>query len=182
MSSYELESTWFGRKVNIEYSASTVSYATVGLRLVMGWIFFQAGLIKLVDPTWSSARFLTQDIPRGNPFAGAWTALAGNAAVDFLVMWGMTLIGLCLLVGALVRWSAFWGALLMLLFWAAHLQGGLGMGLPIEYGWIVDEHLVYALLLFGLGALGAGRIYGVDAFIEETPLIVRQPWLKLLLG
>jgi thiosulfate dehydrogenase [quinone] large subunit len=41
---------------------------------------------------------------------------------------------------------------------------------------------VYALLLFGLGAFGAGRIFGLDSYIEETQLVQNRPALKLFLG
>lgn len=35
---------------------------------------------------------------------------------------------------------------------------------------------------FGLGAFGAGRILGVDAWLEDTVLVEHNPWLRLLLG
>lgn len=73
------------------------------------------------------------------------------------------LAGLALLVGAFVRFSAFAGALMMVFYWLAALQGGLLAGLPLAHGWVVDDHVVYIFLFFGLGAFGAGRILGVDA-------------------
>ncbi len=43
-------------------------------------------------------------------------------------------------------------------------------------------HLVYILILGLLGALGAGRILGVDAWIERIPWIKRNRFVTLLLG
>lgn len=180
--SYELHSRFFGRRIATEYSSPGIGIALVGLRLMMGWVLLQAGVVKLIEPSWSAAPFLSQEIPRNNPFAAQFAGLAGSPAVDWLVQWGLTLTGLGLIVGALVRWNAFLGAVLMLLFWAANLEGGLAQGLPTAYGWLVDEHIVYAMLLFGLGAFGAGRLYGADALLEDLPVVVRFPWLKLLLG
>jgi thiosulfate dehydrogenase [quinone] large subunit len=55
-------------------------------------------------------------------------------------------------------------------------------GLPLAHGWVVDDHLVYAALLFGLGAAGSGRILGVDAWLEELSVVQNNGWLRWLLG
>jgi len=108
--------------------------------------------------------------------------MAGNPLIDMLNMWGLTLTGLAIILGAFVRWSAFWGAIMMLFYWLASLTGGLMAGLPVAHGWVVDDHIVYAVLLFGLGAFGAGRILGVDAYLEQLEVVRSNPWLKYLLG
>jgi thiosulfate dehydrogenase [quinone] large subunit len=108
--------------------------------------------------------------------------MAGSPLVDALNMWGLALTGLALILGVLVRWSAFWGAVMMLFYWASSLQGGLLAGLPLEHGWVVNDHIVYAALLFGLGAFGAGRILGLDARIEKTDFVRNNPWLRYFLG
>jgi thiosulfate dehydrogenase [quinone] large subunit len=41
---------------------------------------------------------------------------------------------------------------------------------------------VYAILLFGLGAFGAGRILGLDAYLEDLEIVQSNPWLRYLLG
>jgi thiosulfate dehydrogenase [quinone] large subunit len=111
-----------------------------------------------------------------------FVAMAGNPLIDILNMWGLTLTGLALILGVAVRWSAFWGAVMMLFYWAAALQGGLLAGLPLAHGWVIDDHIVYAALLFGLGAIGAGRILGLDARIEEMSFVQNNRWLRYLLG
>ena len=114
----------------------------------MGWTLFQGGITKLItypdanpEDNWTAAGFLNNAIPEGNPFVGLWGSMAGNPLVDQLVMWGLTLTGLGLILGALVRWNAFWGAVMMLFSWAASLQGGLLQGLPLAHGWVVDDHV-----------------------------------------
>lgn len=171
-----------GREFTWTYSPEWVAEALLGLRLVMGWVFLQAGIEKIVDPTWTAAGYLRFAVHENNPFRDAFVDMAGSGLVDGLVIWGLTLIGLALLTGTLVRFAAFWGAIMMAFFWASALQGGLLAGLPLEHGWVVDDHVVYAVLLFGLGALGAGRILGVDAWLEETAPVRDRPWLRLLLG
>ncbi len=70
----------------------------------------------------------------------------------------------------------------MLFFWTAAWQGGLMEGFPVENGYFIDSSFVYLLLLFGLGAWGAGRIIGVDRYLEETQLVKQNPWLRYFLG
>lgn len=185
----ELEAELLGQQTEFEYSEHWIGYAIVGLRIVMGWTLFQGGITKLAtyldanpENNWTAAGFLANAIPEGNPFMGMWGSMAGNPLIDSLVMWGLTLTGLGLLLGAFVRWNAFWGAVMMLFFWAASLHGGVFQGLPLAHGWVIDDHLVYAMLLFGLGAIGAGRILGLDAYIENTDLIENNAWLRYILG
>ena len=184
-----LDAELFGRETEFEYSEHWIGYAIVGLRIVMGWTLFQGGITKLItyldgnpETNWTAAGFLGNAIPDGNPFMGMWGAMAGSPLIDQLVMWGLTLTGLGLIIGAFVRWNALWGAVMMLFFWAASLHGGLLQGLPLAHGWVIDDHVVYAMLLFGLGAVGAGRILGLDTIIERTDLVENNRWLRYLLG
>lgn len=185
----EVTAELFGRETNFEYSENWIGYALVTLRVVMGWTLFQGGLTKLItyldatpENNWTAAGFLANAIPAGNPLMGMWGTMAGSPLVDILVMWGLTLTGLGLMLGAFVRWNAFWGAVMMLFFWLASLQGGLLAGLPIAHGWVVDDHIVYAALLFGLGAIGAGRLLGLDEYLEDLEVVKNNPWLRYLLG
>ncbi|WP_135827504.1 DoxX family protein [Halorussus halobius] len=176
MSTRELETELFGRHTNFQYSETWIGYALLTLRLVMGWTMFYAGITKVLDPSWSAGGFLGNAIPAGNPFTAFWTTLANDWLwlIDPLNQWGLTLVGLALLVGAFVRWSAFWGAVMMLFYWAASL--------PLSNGIVIDDHVVYAMLLFGLGAFGAGRILGLDEFLEDTGFVENNPWLRYLMG
>ena len=172
----------FGRRIAFEYSETWVAYALLALRVVMGWIFLQSGIEKVLDPEWTAAGFLQHAIPEGNPFIVMWQGFAGSPVIDGLVAWGMLLTGIGIITGTLLRWSAFWAAVMMIFFWLASLQGGLFAGLPLEHGWVVDDHIVYAFLLFGLGALGAGRVLGGDAILERTKVVRNNGWLRYILG
>lgn len=176
MTTRQLDAELFGRTVEFDYSEQWFGYALLGLRVVMGWTFFYAGITKVLSPEWTASGFLLNAIPEGNPFAGFWPMLANEyiGIIDPLNAWGLTLVGLALIFGAFVRWAALWGAVMMLFYWAASL--------PLENGLVVDDHIVYAMLLFGLGAFGAGRLLGLDAIIEKTEFVQRTPALRLFLG
>ena len=182
MTTRNLSANLLGREVEVEYSGNAIAYALLLLRVTMGWIFLQAGIEKVLDPEWTAAGYLQFAIHENNPLSSLWANFTGSPAIDFLVMWGLTLTGVGIILGALLRWNAFWAAMLMIFFWASALQGGLAEFLPLEHGWVVDEHIVYAALVFGLGALGAGRILGVDAVLEKTRFVRKNTWLKYILG
>lgn len=175
MSTRQLETRFLGRSVSFEYSETWVGYSILVLRVVMGWTFFYAGITKVIDPEWSARGYL-MGVPEGNPFMGFWTMLANEWLwlIDPLNQWGLTLVGAALILGVLVRWSAFWGAVMMLFYWASSL--------PLAHNLLIDDHIVYALILFGLGAFGAGRILGLDEWIEDTGFVKNNSWLRLFLG
>lgn len=185
----KLDADVFGRSVSFNYSETWLGYSLLGLRIVMAWVFLQAGLSKMAeggfsDPlAWSSTGFLENAIAGANPLSGLFTWFANyGAIVDPLVIFGQILIGLALLFGAVFRFAAMMGALQMFFFWTAAWQGGLMEGFPMAHGWFVDSTFVYLLLLFGLGAWGAGRIAGLDAKLEQSSLVQNNPWLRYLLG
>lgn len=171
-----------GRDVDVEYSGNAIAYAMLLLRVSMGWIFLQAGIDKILDPEWTAAGYLQFAIHENNPFASLWANFAGSPTLDLLVMWGLALTGVGIILGALLRWNAFWAGIMMIFFWASALEGGLSEFLPLAHGWVIDDHIVYAALVFGLGAIGAGRIFGVDAALERSEIVKKYTWLKYLLG
>ena len=181
MTDKTLETEIFGREVDFDYAEHWVGYALLAMRIGMGWILLQGGLTKLFNPPWTAAGYLS-NVPGGNPFAAYWGLMAGNPIVDQLVIWGLVLTGLCLIVGAFVRWSAFWGSTMMLLFWASSLEGGLLAGLPLAHGWVVNEHIVYVILMVAAAEFGAGRILGVDEYLEDTEFVKKNSWLKHFLA
>ena len=184
-----LDTKLFGQDVQFDYSERWLGYSMLGLRLVMAWVFLQAGIQKLAEDGWtnpggfSSEGFLVHGIEDGNPFAGLFDFFANyTAVIDPMVMFGQIAIGLALLFGVLFRFAALIGGLQLLLFWFGAFEGGFAEGLPIAHGYVIDSSFVYMILLFGLGAWGAGRILGVDAYLEETEFVKQRPWLQYLLG
>lgn len=82
------------------------------------------------------------------PFADFFASLAGVPIVDWLFMLGLLFVGLTLLLNRFVTLGALAGSVMMLLMWLAVL--------PPENNPIVDEHIVYILVLVLL-ALEAGK-------------------------
>lgn len=181
-----LETELLGRQVSFKYSEHWLGYSILGLRFLIAWIFLQAGLSKVINQHlgegWTSINFL-EGVAAANPFSELFYFFASfPAVVDPLVMYGQVLIGLALLFGAFFRFAAAMGGIQMVFFWLSSFEAGFMAGLPVEHGFLVEDTLVYAILLFGLGAWGAGRIIGVDQIIEEKEVVRENEWIRYLLG
>jgi thiosulfate dehydrogenase [quinone] large subunit len=148
---------------------------TLLLRLTMGWIFIWSGIDKAVT-NFSAAGFLVHSTQ--GPLGGWFQSLGANQAalnvIDPLVIWGQILIGATLVLGLFTRSGLFWGAAMVMMFYLAQF--------PPANNPFMDEHLVYILLFGLLGALGSGRILGVDALVERIPWVKRNRVVTLLLG
>ena len=74
------------------------------MRVVVGWHFLYEGIAKLTATSWSSVGYLRQ--ARG-PFAEQFKWLASQPNLlenaDLITMWGLTLVGLCLILGLFTR-------------------------------------------------------------------------------
>jgi thiosulfate dehydrogenase [quinone] large subunit len=89
--------------------------------------------------------------------------------VDVLFMVGLLGIALALLLGIGVRIAAVCGAVMLVLMWSASL--------PPSDDVFMDNHLIYALLLFGLAFVGAANTAGLGRWWTRTTLVRRSPGL-----
>ena len=53
---------------------------------------------------------------------------------------------------------------------------------PPEHDPVVDYYIVYIAVYMMLGSLGAGRILGLDAFVERLAWVRKHAWTRYLLG
>ncbi len=90
------------------------------LRLVIGWHFLYEGLIKLLDPNWTSSGFL---IESRWIFAELFHWIAATPIVlkiaDLLNIWGLIFIGLGLFFGCFTRIAGISGILMLFLYYIA---------------------------------------------------------------
>lgn len=181
MANRNLKTEIFGKEVDFDYAEHWVGYSLLAMRIGMGWILLQGALTKIFNPSWTAAGYLS-NVPSGNPFTAYWGLMAGNPLVDQLVIWGLLLTGICLMVGAFTRLSVFSASIMMMLFWASSLEGGILQGFPVAHGWVINSDIVYVILMVAAAEFGAGRILGVDAYLEETDIVKNNSWLKHFLA
>ncbi len=132
------------------------------LRLALGWLFLYAGLTKVTNPEWSAGGFLNN--AKTFPEFYAWLASPNILPiVDFLNEWGLTLIGAALILGLIVRFSAYLGALMMLLYYFP----GLTFPKVGEHAYLVDEHIIYALAFLVLASMSSNHIWSLSGLFKS---------------
>jgi thiosulfate dehydrogenase [quinone] large subunit len=138
------------------------------LRVVIGWHFLYEGLIKVFNPNWSSIGFL---LDSKGIFGDIFHSIAADPGivkvVDFLNIWGLTMVGLGLITGFLVRISTIGGMVLLLFYYISHPPFiGAEYAIPSEGNYlIVNKNLIEFLAMWALYLFGAGKYYSIDSLI-----------------
>lgn len=153
------------------------SISLFALRLGIGWLFFYSGITKILNPDWTSAGYLKN----AKTFTFFYHALLSPSVlpiIDFINEWGLLLLGISLIFGVFVRLSSILGAALMLLYYFPILD----FPYPNTYSFLIDEHIIYALVLILFATLRAGRIYGMENWCVNLPICLKFPKLRDWLG
>jgi thiosulfate dehydrogenase [quinone] large subunit len=162
-------------------TARTVArYAWFAARIGMGFIFLWAfvdkvfgfGFATSADKGWIDGGSPTKGFLSGaeGPFAGFYQNIAGTAFANVAFMLGLASIGVALLLGIGMRLAAGAGALMLVMMYTVVL--------PPTSNPLIDDHLILAVLLIGLAAVGAGNTFGLGRRWTATPFVTRRPWLK----
>jgi thiosulfate dehydrogenase [quinone] large subunit len=167
--------TALGRTFEFTHADGVLPLLTLAGRLVMGFFLIWSGFDKLITD-FSAGGFLANASkgPLKDIFVDMGTSQTALDVIDPLVIWGQILIGFSLILGLFTRVGAFFGALQMLMFYLAVLWP--------EHNPFIDDHFIYIGIFALLGALGAGRIVGIDSYLEQTETVKKMPALKYLLG
>lgn len=150
------------------------------VRISIGFVFLWAFIDKLFglgkatpgENAWLSGGSPSTGFLNGveGPFAGLFNSLAGQGWADWLFMAGLLGIGVALMLGVAMRIAAVSGALLLVFMWMASL--------PLANNPFMDDHLVYALVLFGLAAAKAGDTLGFGKLWADLPVVEKYPVLR----
>jgi thiosulfate dehydrogenase [quinone] large subunit len=148
------------------------------LRVFVGWHFLYEGIAKLTAPSWSAAGYLKQ--ARG-PFADLFKWLAGEpnllANADLITMWGLTIVGILLILGLFTRLASLGGIGFIVLFYLCNPPFvGYFYSIPTEGSYlIVNKNLVELGALVVILVTGSGRFAGLDRLVHG--LFGRRPRL-----
>ena len=146
------------------------------LGFVFLWAFvdkvFGLGFATVAGKAWvdgvsPTAGFLKFGVNKEGPFLEYFNSLAGQAWVDWLFMLGLLGLGLALVLGIGLRIAAVAGTVLLVMMWAATL--------PLKNNPVLDEHLVYAVMLWVFAA--APRNCSVFEKWAAVPTVKKNPWL-----
>jgi len=145
-------------------------------RLAMGWTFLYAASHQVFVPDFSVVGFLGHTKTFHDVFT-VFTTPTVAPIVTFLVSYGHLLIGLSLVFGLMVRVSASFGILLVLMYWMAHMDFPF---IENKNNFLLDYHIVYAGVLGYLIVKRAGHVFGLDGWVEKLPLMTEHPRLRPL--
>jgi thiosulfate dehydrogenase (quinone) large subunit len=162
-------------------ATGVVRYTAGAIRLSLGWIFLWAFLDKLFGlghETKSAAAWIHGGNPTlgflkmgaKGPFASFYHSIAGATWTNWLFMLGLAGIGIALIAGVAMRITAGAGVLMLVMMWSVVL--------PPENNPFMDDHIVYALVLILLAAIGAGRFVGLGGAWQRLSIVKRYPFLK----
>jgi uncharacterized membrane protein YphA (DoxX/SURF4 family) len=148
-----------------------VAAVLLGLRLAVGWLFLYEGLAKLLTPGWTAASYLL--LSRGF-FPGFFHWLGSRpdllGAVDFLNSWGLTLIGIALILGALTRLASAFGIVLLALYYLAQpplIRTNYWFPVQGQY-MLVDTTLMELVVLMVFLFLPTDALWGLDRFWRSS--------------
>jgi thiosulfate dehydrogenase (quinone) large subunit len=139
------------------------------LRVLVGWHFLYEGLAKLTSPTWSAVGYMKAS--RG-PFAGLFKWIASQPHLldnaNLITMYGLTLVGVLLILGLFTRLASVAGIGFVLLFYLCNPPFvGYFYSIPTEGSYlIVNKNLVELAALFVILVTGSGRFAGLDRFVH----------------
>lgn len=142
--------------------------AIVILRVSIGWHFLYEGIVKITNPNWSSAGYL---LDSKGWFAGIFENIAMNSeilkVIDFLNIWGLTAIGLGLILGMLTRIAMICGMILLLFYYISHpALIGVEYAVPSEGNYfLINKTLIELFALWVLYLFEDKERIGIDRFL-----------------
>ncbi|MGC9341951.1 MAG: DoxX family membrane protein [Bacteroidales bacterium] len=160
-----LRSFMRGRETVLSNGQQTV---LVILRLAIGWHFLYEGIVKLINPNWSAVGYLMDS---QGFLSGFFHSMASNPGtmevVDVLNAWGLTAIGLGLMLGLFTQLATLAGIVLLIFYYLSHPSFiGASYAIPSEgnYLWI-NKTLIEAIALLVLYYFPTGKNVGLDRFL-----------------
>jgi len=166
----------------------SIDVLRIGIGLVFLWAFVDKlfGFSYSTGParSWLSGGSPTEGFlghVQVGPGQSAFRAIAGQPWVDWLFMLALLGVGLAMVLGVALRPAALAGSLLMVLMWAAEWplarfdSAGAATGSPNP---LIDYHLIYALALWAVAALGVGSAMGLSRRWNRLPMVRRFAWLR----
>ena len=152
---------------NGKYSSVQI-VVLVATRVLMGWYCLYEGLVKLLNPNWSSFAYLNDS---QGWFASIFKAIAENQSmvtvVDFLNIWGLIAIGLGLILGLFTRLASISGIALVGLYFLSHpslINVKYLMPVSDNTMW-VDKNLIFVFVLIIILIFPTGKEIGIDRLL-----------------
>ena len=154
---------------NLDYSTYQLSGLVV-LRVLIGWHFLYEGIAKILNPYWSSAAYL---LDSKWLLSGLAETIVSDPVLlsisDYVNMWGLTFVGVSLLLGLFSQYTVLIGMGFVILYYLfAPPFLGLEFSKPGEGSYlIVNKNLIEACALWVIYSFPTSHIIGLDRFFSN---------------
>jgi len=145
------------------------------LRIVIGWHFLYEGLVKLLNPDWTARPFLEGSRwIFGDLFRWMISGDTGMWLIDKINAYGLTVIGLALILGVFTRLALWSGVSLLIMYYLAYPPfGGFSYGAPSEGSYlIVNKNLVELFAMILLVFTESGQFFGLDMLRKKKKTVL----------
>lgn len=117
------------------------------------------------SPTDSFLKFAAK-----GPMKDFYNGLAGNQLVAALFMLGLLFLGIALVTGLGIKIATVSGSILLIMMWSAVL--------PPENNPILDDHIVYILLLMAVMFGNSNQKLGLGSWWAKQSVVKKMPILQ----
>lgn len=152
-----------------QYSRSQLFWL-VALRVLTGWYFLYEGLAKVLAPNWSAFGYLKDS---KGIFAPLFNLLTENSIVMEVVnmanIYGLIIIGLCLILGCFVKIAGIGAISLLALYYLSHpplIDVNYVLRPEGSYLW-VDKNLIIMCAVFVLLNFPTSKRIGLDRIFQR---------------
>ena len=167
-------------KLEQNYTKAQLTWLMV-LRLFIGWHFTYEGMLKIMNPKWTSLHYL---LDSKGPASSFFIKLTQDDSlmvmINFVNEWALLLVGLGLTLGCLYRLSSVGGMILLAMYTLSHPSFvGASYMMPFEgsYLWI-DKNMVEFAALGLMCVFPTSQIIGFDrALGRACPILLKLKFI-----
>lgn len=151
------------------YSNAQLSILVI-LRVMVGWHIFYEGYSKVINPDWSSVGYL---LDSKGLFAEVFISIANHTTLleiaDTLNVWGLLIIGFCLMTGLFEKLASVGAIILIGLYYLSHPPLiGLTYDAPGEGSYLlVNKNLIEIMAVSVNLVFPNSRLIGLDRLIYQ---------------
>ncbi len=151
------------------YTTSQLSLLVI-LRVIIGWHIFYEGFAKLINPNWSSVGYLLDS--KGG-FAFIFKGIASDPTLlnlaDAINVWGLLVIGFCLMAGLFEKWVSIGAIVLIGLYFLSHPPLiGFNFDAPGEGSYLlVNKNMIEIFAVSIILVFPSSRLIGLDRLIYQ---------------
>ncbi len=142
----------------------------VALRLLIGWHFLYEGIVKILNSGWTAYPYLMDSQGfLSNFFHGIAESPQLLTISNAINIYGLTLIGLGLILGCFSRFASIGGVIILALYYLSHPPYiGAEYMMPTEgsYLWI-DKNVIEIAALMVLIYFPTSHLIGLDRYISK---------------